>query len=96
MPVLKIIANLSRDKIPADFFTMATEFLAKLLEKDKKVSLQHPSHLHSLHTNRNGFNVWFWYNIYRYASRPTHLQITIDFIVHPKPSFIIIILKFTY
>ncbi|XP_065893584.1 macrophage migration inhibitory factor-like [Dysidea avara] len=36
MPVLKIITNLSRDKIPADFFTKATEFLAKLLEKDKK------------------------------------------------------------
>ena len=37
MPVLKIITNLSRDKIPADFLDKATEFLAKLLEKDKKV-----------------------------------------------------------
>ena len=37
MPVLKIITNLSRDKIPADFLEKATDFLAKLLEKDKKV-----------------------------------------------------------
>ena len=38
MPVLKIITNLSRDKIPADFLTKATDFLAKLFDKDKKVS----------------------------------------------------------
>ena len=39
MPVLKIITNLSRDKIPADFLDKATEFLVKLLEKDKKVCI---------------------------------------------------------
>ena len=37
MPVLKILTNLSRDKIPADFLEMATDFLAKLLQKDRKV-----------------------------------------------------------
>ena len=43
MPVLKIITNLSRDKIPADFLDKATEFLAKLLEKDKKVAMPNNS-----------------------------------------------------
>ena len=37
MPVLKILTNLSRDKIPADFLEKTTDFLAKLLEKDRKV-----------------------------------------------------------
>ena len=41
MPVLKIVTNLSRDKIPADFLEKATDFLAKLLEKDKKVCVDH-------------------------------------------------------
>ena len=41
MPVLKITTNLSRDKIPADFLDKATDFLMKLLEKDKKVYMHY-------------------------------------------------------
>ena len=55
MPVLKITTNLSRDKIPADFLDKATDFLMKLLEKDKKVYMHYYNIIIAVQSRRMRF-----------------------------------------